>query len=173
MSFTIKASFSSCFSRAVHNFLVLTFLSALGSVYIRGSDFMETLTVRLLSAKDGKPLAERQIQVVITRLLYSPEKSDPRIFSGTEYTNGSGIARFKVNLDLPPKSTISIFGLTDYCSAGDYDWNVVWQFGAASKRKCPHRPIGKFQVHANPGEVVFFSGEYSRWERALYFPWAG
>ncbi len=133
------------------------------------------ITVRLLSAKDGRPLVERHIELSIDRIVKLPDQSSPLVFQKWEYTGADGTAVFHVNIPLPPHSQVGIFGdVPNSCSPGDYEVEEVLRTGFAVKvvRNCPHRPIKKFVVSPHPGEIVIFSGEYSRWERTLYFPWA-
>ena len=137
------------------------------------ADFMWTFKVRLLSAKNGQPLPKRQIQLVIYWTVRVPDKSSPQMLSSTKETDSDGIATFLLSIDPPRDSKLLISGPPIPCSPTVYDANEVLRFGVAVKGRCPHRPMKKLMVPAQPGEIIFFSGEYSRLEQTFYFPWPG
>lgn len=131
------------------------------------------IAVRVLSAKDGRPIVERRVQLYVSQTVQSPDQSSPQIFDRWEYTGADGRAIFHLG-NIPPNARFTVGGAgAEYCSPSSYDADQVMRTGVAVERPCPHRPHGKFTVQARPGEIVIYSGECSRWERMLYFPWPG
>lgn len=147
--------------------LALTALVALADI-----SRAEDITVRIISAKNGHPLVERHLQLRVLYLLHAPDKYPFFLFNVWQYTDASGTTIFHVPGSLPPDASIFVGGLIDYCSPGTYRADQV-QSGVAiaDLRGCRHRPLKKYLVQPHPHEIVIYSGEYSRWERALYFPW--
>lgn len=131
------------------------------------------IQVFLLSARNGHPISERQVQlfVIDTTVKHVPEN---QVFNAWEYTDANGIALFHVPV-LRATDRVFVFGLADYCSPSRYDAEEVLLRGVAQQIKgaCPHRPLKKLVLSPHPGEIVIISGEYSGWERRLYFPWPG
>jgi hypothetical protein len=132
----------------------------------------EEITVRVISVKTGHPLAERRIQLFVDYLLHPPDTYPEFVFSHWAFTDGSGLAKFHVPGSLPARASVFVGGLIDYCSPATYRAEQVQQGVAIANLKgCSHRPLKKFLVKPNPGEIVIYSPEYSGWERMLYFPW--
>lgn len=149
---------------AVRMLAALLFITSVGEA--------AEITVRVLSAKDGHQLAEKRIGIFV---MAPPGMNPPPgvIFKGEAPTDGSGIVTFVIEAPLQTGARIYVDGLVDYCSPPSYEADRVLGTGVAEQlpKSCPHRALKKFAVKPHPGEIVMFSGEYSRWERMLYFPW--
>lgn len=148
--------------------LVVIFLGALCACRA------EDITVRVISAKTGHPITEAHVQLLINYPAHHGDNSSPSFFDQWAYTDNSGSAVFHVSSFLPDKASLKIGGAgADWCSPGTYLAAEVLRSGVsiAYPRACPHRPIRKILVPARPGQIVIYIGQYSRWERSLYFPW--
>ena len=86
-------------------------------------------------------------------------------------TATDGTAVFRV-APLPERGSVFVTEIAaDYCSPAIYDLDRVIATGAAEYRGCPHRrSIKDLAVPAKSGQIVMYIGEYSRLERALYYP---
>lgn len=155
--------------------------SALGRAlifaYLSGASFAkgEDIAVRVISAKTGRPIVEAHVEVVVDTPHRRPDVS-PETFRDWEYTDSNGAAIFHVpSPSLPRDGWIGVAGIApDWCSpAAGYRVDEVVRAGASKPgfASCPHRPLKKYLVQPHPGEIVIYIGEYSRWERILYFPW--
>jgi hypothetical protein len=130
----------------------------------------EDITVRVISAKNGRPIVEAHVQLFIAQ----PGAPLKVILNRWQYTDASGSAIFHVDAPIPLNASLGVGGMKDFCAPATYRAKEVLQTGVAiaDTKVCPHRPVKKFLVHPHPGEIVVYDPQYSRWERTLYFPWA-
>lgn len=130
----------------------------------------QDITVRVISAKNGRPIVEAHIQLYIAQ----PGPPPAIILNRWQYTDASGSTLFHVSAPIQLSASIFVGGLVDTCATATYRAKEVLQTGVAiaDTKICPHRPVKKFLVRPRPGEIVVYDPQYSRWERTLYFPWA-
>lgn len=151
-------------------------LLAMSIVLVHASaDPRQDIKVRVISAKTGRPLVEAHVQLFIGDKPKPGERSWEPLFDRWEYTDGTGTAVFHVSSPIPLTAGISVGGAgADWCSPARYKASDVLRSGVSEPGfgSCPHRPLKKFVLKPHPGEIIIYMGEYSRWERALYFPWA-
>lgn len=132
----------------------------------------EDVTVRVLSAKNGRPIVEREVQLVGFPVS-TPGKAPASSFERWARTDAGGAAIFHIDPPLPAKlgvgGNMSAPGI-DWCSPALYDAPQVFQSGISISR-CPHRDIKKLGIHPKPGEIIIWVGEYTWLERVLWLPW--
>lgn len=129
------------------------------------------IRVLLISAKDGRPIPERRIQLACWHRIPKGGNQSPEVFNLWAYTDGSGTATFNIDSPIPPESILFVGNIAHCCSPATFSVDQVLRSGVSLPCKCPHRPKGKVPVPAIPGQIAVYSGEYSPWEERLYFPW--
>jgi hypothetical protein len=110
----------------------------------------------------------------VTMLISAPKGSrfGLIVFKSQQVLGADGTATFHLTT-VPAGSGILLAGIdSSWCSPSVYAIERVLTVGAAEDRGCPHRSIKKFAVEPKPSRIVVYMGEYSRLEKALYFPWA-
>ena len=132
--------------------------------------FADDVTVRVISAKNGRPLVGERVQLVVFRPVPRGAPDDPVVFKKYEYTATKGEAVF--HTQVPANASIGVGGIQDQCSPGVYRADEMMKTGVAVER-CPHRPKRGFGLPVHPGEIVIYAGQYSWLERALWMrpPW--
>ncbi|MGA7416225.1 MAG: hypothetical protein WBW33_37490 [Bryobacteraceae bacterium] len=127
------------------------------------------ITVRVISAKTGRPMAGAPVRLSVNS---RGRNAGIWAFDERASTATDGTAVFRV-APLPERGSIFVTEIAaDYCSPPIYELDRVIGTGVAEFRGCPHRSIKGFALPPKPGKIVMYIGEYSRLERALYFPWA-
>jgi hypothetical protein len=119
-----------------------------------------SITVRLLDAKTGKPLAKTAVTLAVT-------ENGKIIFQSHSNTNSNGLAVLSLPEPIPERISLS-YGTPDLgiCSDIAFPASDILTTGLVSKNRCyagelPH------PVSARPGEIVLFGSPVSLRERIL------
>lgn len=116
------------------------------------------IRVRLISAKNGRPVPKQNICIDVDGPIEPGHSSGDILTRGCGRTDSSGMALVNISSLIPPGSwaLISIPVPLGLCSPDRYSIDRVLSTGVSAEGECLHGRSDKFRVPPKPGEIVLY-----------------
>ena len=145
--------------RALRKFIYTT----LGLIFVfitcaRTLSASKIITVRLLDAKTGKPLAKNAVTLTVS-------ENGKVVFRSHSNTNSNGVAVFNLPEPIPERIGLT-YATADLgtCSDVEFPTGEILTAGLVSKNRCYAGKLPR-AVTARPGEIILFGSPLTFWER--------
>ena len=133
-------------------------LSSASLFTVESSENENRLTVRLLDARHGKPLARISVGILVWQ-------QGRTVDLGDAVTNANGVAIFHLPDVIPERIGISHSPIElRWCSDEAFATAEILKIGKVAEHKC-HQGKFKTTPTAAAGELVVFARRVTRWER--------